>query len=169
MNFKIEDDEQENSACSLSCKVYWNTDLGNNGDWNCWMKLWWKRLISPDCCSSLTAGGQPDIPCYPVLLTGNTEHRLEHSPDEKLNQKVIKPLDQLQLIVNIRDRFTFRVKTQSTKTRMLTILQGRKMAQFLYQLNSMTHSHKKECIWLSSNEVDGPRAFNTEWSKSERE
>ena len=101
--------------------------------------------------------------------TSNTEHRPEHSPDEKLNQKVIKPLDQLQLIVNIRDRFTFRVKTQSAKTRMLTILQGRKMVHFLYWLNGMTHSHTKECIWLSSNEVDGPRAFNTEWSKSERE
>ena len=64
-------------------------------------------------------------------VTGSTEHRLEHSPDEKLNQKVIKPLDQLQLIVNIRDRFTFRVKTQSTKTRMLTILQGGKMVHFV--------------------------------------
>ena len=102
-------------------------------------------------------------------VTGSTEHRPEHSPGEKLNQKVIKPLDQLQLIVNIRDRFTFRVKTQSAKTRMLTILQGRKMVHFLYWLNGMTHSHTKECIWLSSNEVDGPRAFNTEWSKSERE
>ena len=44
-------------------------------------------------------------------VTGNTEHCLEHSPDEKLNEEVIKPLDQLQLIVNIRDRFTFWVKT----------------------------------------------------------
>lgn len=140
MNFKIEDDEQENSACSLSCKVYWNTDLGNNGDWNCWMKLWWKRLISPDCCSSLTAGGQPDIPCYPVLLTGNTEHRLEHSPDEKLNQKVIKPLDQLQLIVNIRDRFTFPLETQSAKTRMLThrLSQGKETEVTIYCDKSCT-------------------------------
>ena len=30
-------------------------------------------------------------------------------------------------------------------------------------------SHKKEPIWLSSNEVDEPRAYFTEWSKSERE
>ena len=30
-------------------------------------------------------------------------------------------------------------------------------------------SHKKECIWLSSNEVDEPRAYYTEWSKSERQ
>ena len=43
------------------------------------------------------------------------------------------------------------------------------MIQYLYQLNSMTDSHKKERIWLSSNEVDGRRAFNTEWSKLERE
>ena len=30
-------------------------------------------------------------------------------------------------------------------------------------------SHKKECIWVSSNEVDEPRAYYTEQSKSERE
>ena len=29
-------------------------------------------------------------------------------------------------------------------------------------------SNKKECIWVSSNEVDEPRAYYTEWSKSER-
>ena len=47
--------------------------LGNNGDWNCRVKLWWKRLTSPDCCSSLTTGGQPDIPCYPGCC--NRQHR----------------------------------------------------------------------------------------------
>ena len=30
-------------------------------------------------------------------------------------------------------------------------------------------SYKKERIWLSFNEVDKPRAYYTEWSKSERE
>ena len=30
-------------------------------------------------------------------------------------------------------------------------------------------SHEKEHIWVSSNEVDEPRAYYTEWSKSERE
>ena len=30
-------------------------------------------------------------------------------------------------------------------------------------------SYQKECIWVSSNEVDEPRAYHTEWSKSERE
>ena len=30
-------------------------------------------------------------------------------------------------------------------------------------------SYKKECIWVSSNEVDVPRAYYTDWSKSERE
>ena len=30
-------------------------------------------------------------------------------------------------------------------------------------------SHKKECIWISSNEVDETRAYYIEWSKSERE
>ena len=30
-------------------------------------------------------------------------------------------------------------------------------------------SHKNECIWVSSNEVDEPRVYYTEWSRSERE
>ena len=35
--------------------------------------------------------------------------------------------------------------------------------------NGIILSHKKEYIWVSSNEVDGRRAYYTEWSKSERE
>ena len=35
--------------------------------------------------------------------------------------------------------------------------------------NRMLLSFKKEGIWVSPNEVDGPRAYCTEWSKSERE
>ena len=35
--------------------------------------------------------------------------------------------------------------------------------------NGIVLSNKKECIWVSSNEVDEPRAYYTEWSKSERE
>ena len=35
--------------------------------------------------------------------------------------------------------------------------------------NGILLSHKKECIWVSSNEVDDPRACSREWSKSERE
>ena len=34
--------------------------------------------------------------------------------------------------------------------------------------NGILLSHKKECIWVSSSEVDEPRAYYTEWSKSER-
>jgi len=30
-------------------------------------------------------------------------------------------------------------------------------------------SHKKERIWICSNEVDETRAYYTEWSKSERD
>ena len=30
-------------------------------------------------------------------------------------------------------------------------------------------SHKKECIWVSSNEVDEPRTYYTEWSKKEKD
>ena len=35
--------------------------------------------------------------------------------------------------------------------------------------NGLSLSHKKERIWVSSNEVDQPTAYYTEWSKSERE
>jgi len=35
--------------------------------------------------------------------------------------------------------------------------------------NVILLSHKKECIWVSSNEVDELRAYHTEWSKAERE
>ena len=35
--------------------------------------------------------------------------------------------------------------------------------------NEILLSHKKEHIWLSSNKVDEPKAYYTEWSKSERE
>ena len=30
-------------------------------------------------------------------------------------------------------------------------------------------SYKEKCIWVSSNEMDKPRAYYTEWSKSEKE
>ena len=39
----------------------------------------------------------------------------------------------------------------------------------LYIHNGILLSHKKEHIWVSSNEVDEPRAYYTEWNKSERE
>ena len=35
--------------------------------------------------------------------------------------------------------------------------------------NGILLSHKKECILVSSNEVDESKAYYTEWSKSERE
>ena len=35
--------------------------------------------------------------------------------------------------------------------------------------NEILLSYKKEHIWVSSNEVDEPGAYYTEWSKSERE
>ena len=33
--------------------------------------------------------------------------------------------------------------------------------------NGILLSHKKECIWVSSNKMDEPKAYYTEWSKSE--
>ena len=35
--------------------------------------------------------------------------------------------------------------------------------------NGILLSYKKECIWVSSDGVGKPRAYYTEWSKSERE
>ena len=35
--------------------------------------------------------------------------------------------------------------------------------------NGILLSHKKECIWISSDEVDEPRTYYTEWSESEKE
>ena len=35
--------------------------------------------------------------------------------------------------------------------------------------NGILLSYKKEHIWVSSNELDEPGAYYTEWSKSERE
>ena len=35
--------------------------------------------------------------------------------------------------------------------------------------NGILASHKKEHIWVSSNEIDEPRAYYAGWSKSERE
>ena len=35
--------------------------------------------------------------------------------------------------------------------------------------NGILLSYKKEHIWISSKEVDEPRTYYTEWSKSERE
>ena len=34
--------------------------------------------------------------------------------------------------------------------------------------NGMLLGHKKEHLWVCSNEVDEPRTYYTEWSKSER-
>ena len=33
--------------------------------------------------------------------------------------------------------------------------------------NGILFSYKNECIWVSSNDVDEPRAYYIEWSKSE--
>ena len=36
-------------------------------------------------------------------------------------------------------------------------------------LNGILLGYKKECIWVTSNEVDETGAYYMEWSKSERE
>jgi len=44
-----------------------------------------------------------------------------------------------------------------------------KGTEVVYIHNEILHSNKKECICISSNEVDEPRTYYTEWSESERE
>ena len=39
----------------------------------------------------------------------------------------------------------------------------------VYIRNGILISYKKEHIWVSSNEVEEPRSYYTEWNKSERE
>ena len=39
----------------------------------------------------------------------------------------------------------------------------------VYIHNEILLTYEKECIKVSSNEVDEPRAYYTEWSKSEKE
>ena len=39
----------------------------------------------------------------------------------------------------------------------------------VYGYDGILLSYKKEYIWVSANEVDEPRAYYTEWSRSERE
>ena len=39
----------------------------------------------------------------------------------------------------------------------------------MHVYNGILFGHKKECIWVRSNEVDEHRTYYTEWSKSERE
>jgi len=34
--------------------------------------------------------------------------------------------------------------------------------------NGILLSHKKECMWVTSDEVDEPRTYYIEWSESER-
>ena len=39
----------------------------------------------------------------------------------------------------------------------------------VYVHNGILLSHKKEHIWVSTHEMDEPRAYHTEWSKSEKQ
>ena len=41
--------------------------------------------------------------------------------------------------------------------------------EIVVQYNGILLSYKKEHIWVSPKELDEPRAYYTEWSKSERE
>ena len=60
---------------------------------------------------------------------------------------------------------TWNTHAPSIRTNTLT----HTSASFLHIHNGLLLNYKKECIWVSSNEVDVPRTCYTEWSESERE
>ena len=43
------------------------------------------------------------------------------------------------------------------------------MCVYTHIHNGILLNHKKEHVWVSSNEVDEPRAYYTDWSESEKE
>ena len=43
------------------------------------------------------------------------------------------------------------------------------MKKLIHIYNGILLSHKKKHIWVSSNEMDEPKTYYTDWSKSERE
>ena len=51
----------------------------------------------------------------------------------------------------------------------MSIKRGMDKEDVIYTYIQWNISHKKEHIWINSNEVDEPRAYYTEWGKSERE
>ena len=144
-------------------------DLGNNGGWNCQVRLWWRRLTSPDCCSSLTAGGQPDIPSCPVCC--DRQHRTPPGTQPRWKAELESHQASRSTTAHHEHKGQIHISSENTINQNENVdnSPGQKNGSLFIELNDMTHSHKKECIWLSSNEVNGPRAFNTEWSKSERE
>ena len=48
-------------------------------------------------------------------------------------------------------------------------LTNERIKKLWYIHNGILLSHKKEHVWVNSNEVDKPRTYYTEWSESERE
>ena len=59
--------------------------------------------------------------------------------------------------------------SQDMEATCMSINRGMDKEDAVHTYNGMLLGHKKELIWVSSNEVDEPRAYYTEWSKSERE
>ena len=135
----------------------------------CQVKLWWRRLTSPDCCSSLTAGGQPDIPSCPVRR--NRQHRTPPRTQPWWNAESESHQASRSTTAHHEHKGQIHISSENTINQNENVdnSPGQKNGSLFIELNDMTHSHKKEHIWLSSNEVDEVRAFNTEWTKSERE
>ena len=57
----------------------------------------------------------------------------------------------------------------SLKTQLISIDRWMDKEVVVHIHNGILLSHEKERIWVSSDEVDEPKAYYTEWSKSERE
>ena len=48
-------------------------------------------------------------------------------------------------------------------------LMDKEVLLHIHVYSEILFTHKKKCIWISSNEVDEPAVYHTDWSKSERE
>ena len=59
--------------------------------------------------------------------------------------------------------------TQDREATQMSIDRWMEREAVVHIYNGIFLSHKKDFTWISSKEVDDPRAFYTEWSKSERE
>ena len=57
----------------------------------------------------------------------------------------------------------------SLKTQLISIDRWMDKEVVVHIHNGILLSQEKERIWVSSDEVDEPKAYYTEWSKSERE
>ena len=88
----------------------------------------------------------------------------------KINYKDIQCKYYGQYFIMIINRITVKIVTHKwKKPRFLLTDEWMKRYDAYIQWNITHITHKMEHIWISGSEVDEPRAYYAEWSKSERE